>query len=280
MPQNLPVDLRAVVDDPRNELKVNIRALIEFFDVDTQARPDASSIKSIIGEEIAIACMVRYFRSHGWSSKILSQHVLGGKRLPCTTGGKAGHQLDCWLLIERGETQILYQTEIKSWSIHSLDGGTHIFNIEDVETDCSRKMKMETWKRYYNSDLCELLHPGTRKVLLKMKLPGLMNSQNSRPTVRPLLCLWAAVSRNDEKKSEVLFTVPVAKLPTLVKPNGVSCTPGGFDELDVFSVSNFLRQELADPHLTNGQLELSLALPRIAQRLRLLSAIFSHQDIE
>jgi hypothetical protein len=87
------------------DLMVDVGALIEFFDVNVEARQDASSIKAILGEEIAIACMKRYFRDQKKSAGLVCVADKPGQRLACTTGGRKGFQLDGWFVVEEKRGQ-------------------------------------------------------------------------------------------------------------------------------------------------------------------------------
>jgi hypothetical protein len=259
-----------------SELKVDVRALIEFFDVNTDARPDASSIKAILGEELAVACMVSYFASKGAKAGLLMQDARKGYRLACTTGEQKGFQLDGWFLVEENGGSICYQMEVKSWSFHGIGGSDQRLLITQADTQDDLQKKKHIFSRYYDAQTKALIHPGTRKVLLKMKQPeGTRN--NPRPPTHnplPLLCLWAPVCRAESDIAEIFFRVPVRRLESTLKENGAECQPGGFDELYVFSVSNYLRTLLANTESGTERITVSLALPRVAERLKLLASIF------
>jgi hypothetical protein len=123
---------------------------------------------------------------------------------------------------------------------------------------------------YYDAHDQSLCHPGTQKVLLRMKAPSAVTSKP-----QPLLCLWAPVCRSDADAAEIFFQVPVSKIGPARKDNGVECASGEFDTLHVFSVSNFLRAKLAQAASPAERVTISLPLPRVSERLRLLAAIFS-----
>lgn len=271
-------DVRAILGGTSgsDELTVDIRALIEFFDVNTEATQDASSIKAILGEELAFACMRRYFESQGAKARLLTQYAGDDRRLACTTGKQKGYQLDGWFVVEKDGATQCYQTEIKSWSFHGIGDKHQRLLITDEDDDCIEQ-KRKIFNRYYDAGAQCLLHPGTSKVLLEMRQPQAPRRQPPYPThnPKPLLCLWAPVCTANAARSEVFFSVPVARIEPLPKENGALCASGGFTEVHVFSVSNYLREALASPAASTGPLTISLPLPRIAQRLRLLAAIFS-----
>jgi len=259
------------------DLTVDVRSLIEFFDVNTDARQDASSIKAILGEELAVACMMRYFQSKGQRAELLTERLAPSRRLPCTTGGRKGFQLDGWFVVEKDRVRDCYQTEIKSWSFHGIGGRDQRLLIEGEENSKTLAQKRYIFSRYYDARSQSLIHSGTKKVLLQMRQPQAPKKMPQYPTEspKPLLCLWAPVCRADSDRSEIFFRVPIASFEPLKKENGAICAPGGFTEVNVFSVSNYLRAALNTSASSGGPQTISLPLPRIAERIRLLSAIFS-----
>lgn len=270
--------MRTLSEQPTSpsDLTVDVRALIEFFDVNTDARQDASSIKAILGEELAVACMMRYFQSKGQRAELLTERLTPDRRLPCTTGGRKGFQLDGWFVVDTGKVRDCYQTEIKSWSFHGIGGRDQRLLIAREENPETLAQKRYIFSRYYDAKSQSLIHPGTKKVLLQMRQPQAPKKMPQYPTEspKPLLCLWAPVCRADSDHSEIFFRVPIASFEPLRKENGAICAPGGFTEVNIFSVSNYLRAALDTSASSKGAFTISLPLPRIAERMRLLSAIF------
>lgn len=260
------------------ELVTDIRTLIEFFDVNTEAQQDASSIKSVIGEEFAIACMVRYFGEKGETARLLMENDTG-RRLACTTGKRAGYQLDGWFLVEKEGSQTCYQTEIKSWSFHGIGSRGRRMLIEGAETPEIVEQKRQIFQTYYDPGTGDLKPDGVKKVLLKMQQPYAPRKKPQYPTQNPepLLCIWEAVCRPEASSSEIFFSVPVSRFSSMKKPNGEVCASGEFDTVNIFSVSNYLRHALAEAP-SDRRFTISLPLPRIAERMRLLSTMFSKPD--
>lgn len=263
-----------------NGLVVDIRELINFFDINTEAQQDSSSIKAIIGEEFAFACMSRYFEGNGFESAQLLVDHDSRRRIACTTGGKKGYQLDGWFLVVKDGIKTCYQTEIKSWSFHGIGSKNRRMLIENNETNEILELKRDNFTTYYDVKNKSFKHDGVRKVLLKMKLPNSPKKNENYPIQdpKPLLCLWEAVCQHD-KPSEIFFEIPVASFKELRKENEAVCQSGGFDSLYIFSVSNYLRSVLASAKTTDKPVTVSLPLPRIEERMRLLATIFSRNVI-
>lgn len=263
-----------------HELVVDIRALIEFFDINTEAQQDSSSIKAIIGEEFAFACMSRYFKDNGATSAQLLVDDDSGRRIACTTGGKRGYQLDGWFWVVKNGIETCYQTEVKSWSFHGIGSVNRRMLIEDNETNEILKLKRDNFATYYNSETKSFKHDGVKKVLLKMKPPDSpkKNGNCSIQDPKPLLCLWEAVCQHD-KSSEIFFNVPVELFGELRKKNEAICQSGGFDSVYIFSVSNYLRSVLASARPSDKPVTISLPLPRIEERMRLLSTFFTKRSL-
>jgi hypothetical protein len=250
-------------------LTVDIEQLIHFFDVDAGAQKDSSSIKGVIGEEFAFACMKRYFEDIGSCATVLTDRA--GERISCTTGGRAGHQLDGWLKVENFSQTVFYQVEIKSWSFHGIGSKNRKMPIHD-SIDIALAKKKAIFDHYYDSVEEKFKQSGVNKVLLKMKPPKKFQNFISKP--QPLLCLWEAVSSENGNSNLACFSVPVAPLGRLTKDNGAICESGGFTQVSIFSVSNYLRSLLAKCDRTNSTPSIHLHLPRIAARIRRLQRIF------
>ncbi|WP_153111595.1 hypothetical protein [Propionivibrio limicola] len=242
-------------------LTVDIKQLIHFFDVDAGAQQDSSSIKGVIGEEFAFACMKQYFEGIGKLATLITDN---GKRTPCTTGERKGYQLDGWLQV--GEK--LYQVEIKSWSFHGIGSKNRKMPIGGSCDDALVEQK-KIFNHYYDSKEKEFLQSGVKKVLLEMNIPKKIQELNLKP--QPLLCLWEAVSPKDTKSSSPFFSVDVDKDKI---GNLKECKSGEFTQVSIFSVSNYLRGILADADKTGPNPTIRLHLPRISARIRRLQQIF------
>ncbi len=100
-----------------NKIEFDIEKLIEFYDVkDSNKVKPASSITAVIGEDL-VAGLFKHFllsKNNNESVRIIEKIKAAGKK---------GKMLDRWIVLasEDGKS-ILYQTEIKNWSAHSLGG--------------------------------------------------------------------------------------------------------------------------------------------------------------
>lgn len=234
------------------KIGVNIRELLEFFDANELARPHASAIKNLIGEELAFAVLAQYFEKKGRAEKL---------PLRCTTGGRPGYWLDGWLRVSPGRgPATYYQVEVKSWSFHGIGSQSRRLRI-DCTPDDLQQHKQLVWASYWDDGRNLFTEDKLNKVLLKMDTPP-------GPRVRPLLCLWEAV--HPCGKPDEFFSVPVGEYrPT---KNGVELPRGGFKEVHVFSVSSYLRNQLA-----GGKDVLCLELPAIGARLGWLDKLLVRQ---
>jgi len=222
----------------------NIPKLLQFLDdPDTQAkggseiltsnRGHASSIIGLIGEDLN-AAVFKYYSSN--EVEILTDKL--------TQGGRRGKWLDRW--IADHDKKILYQCEIKNWAGASLGGRT-------VPLDASPELQKEVAEYNLNKILADFTpereHPtGLTKVLLPMQAPQGFESY----AVRPMLILWMLMT-NDISHMNPYFRI---------KTQAISET---FSEIDVFSVSLYLRQLLAQ-NITSIELD----TPHIDERMRLL----------
>ena len=146
------------------------------------------------------------------------------------------------------ESGAVFQTEIKSWSSHAIQGRTLPV---PAPPDKLRKYKVARWNQHWDGARRCLRGTLTSKVLTRMKLPDGVDKLE----VRPLLIFWEALA-SPEKVDKHLFRVEVAE-----------DTPGDFKELWVFSVSSYLRS-VREPTL-------DLEMPEAADRLRVLDRLFT-----
>lgn len=250
-------------------LTVDIEQLIHFFDVDAEAQKDSSSIKGVIGEEFAFACMKRYFEDIGNQTTVLTDKT--GVRISCTTGGRAGHQLDGWLKVKNFSQTVLYQVEIKSWSFHGIGSKDRKMPINESRGTLLANQK-KVFAHYYDSIDEKFLENKVNKVLLRMTLPRGFKNSIMKP--QPLLCIWEAVCSRHGNSSLACFSVPVSPIDRLIKDNGAICESGEFTKVTIFSVSNYLRSILAKADKADLKPSIRLHLPRIAARIRRLQQIF------
>lgn len=189
-------------------MRIHVRELISFFDEAEEARPHANAIKSLGGEELGLALLVRYFQSTGASAALLPDS--------CTQGTRKGVRLDGWVRVERANAATDYQVEVKTWSFSSLGGRA-------LPVDCSvaelRAFKMERWEKYW--DTSGFVDRKLDKVLTPMRrLPDARR-------VLPLACLWDAM--HPTGLDAPFFVVPLKGRK--------------FPEVSVFSVSSYLRRQ-------------------------------------
>lgn len=256
-------------------LSINIRRVIEFFDVDDRSAKHASSIKGILGEEFAVACMKRYFSEHQCDAELLMD-AKGENRLACTSFTKPGYHLDGWLRVKGpGQDPVFYQTEIKSWSFHGYASKDRRLPVDEAHAGHLGTVKKTATLQWYLRRLNgEVEHDDnrTRKVLLKMNRPKGFEHQMTQP--RALLCIWEAVCDDKDDLGLPLFDLPVSVASTISDGRGKTCEAAGFDTVTIFSVSNYLRARIrAGAHDADGRLRLHM--PHVAARLRTLSNLFT-----
>ena len=202
---------------------VRVKDLLQFFDV----KPDwslkrATSVVGIAGEDLNAATFQHYVISKCGSARVL-QEKDSTRPLRVTTGNRKGYWLDRWIRVKwRDESETVFQTEIKSWSSHAIQGRTLPVPATPEQL---KKYKVARWKQHWDGERRCLRETYTSKVLTRMKLPDGVDERE----VRPLLIFWEALAPPEEVDKH-LFRVEVAK-----------DAPGDFKELWVFSVSSYLR---------------------------------------
>lgn len=242
-------------------LKADIGGLLDFFD----GKPEwsvghATGLVGMVGEDLNTACLQHYLKSKGGSASVFRRPDTG-RPLPVNTGGKRGPWLDRWIRVECPDrSTTVFQTEVKSWSAHAY-AGTVLPRSLSPEKLKDRKQKQ--WDSLWDSENGRLTHPLTKKVLVPMKPPDEVDSEN----VRPMLIFWAALESREEQDSH-LFKVDVAD------DFKVDVADDVFQELWVFSVSGYLRS-LWSPGKSNN---INLEMPDAALRLRSLNRLFSGSE--
>jgi len=212
---------------------IDRRELLSFFDEDALARTHANAIKAVAGEELGLALLLRYLTEAGCRPERL--------RSPCTTGSRKGHRLDAWVRVIEVTGPLLYQVEVKTWSLHSFGGAS-------LAVDCSSEVlhnyKRSQWNVYFQPDR-GFVDKELQKVFERMKSP-----EPGTP-VEPLACLWAAV--HDQGGTDPFFRLPAPF--------------SEFGAINVFSMSAYLRT-LSSTHI-------ELDLPDTQRRLEYLSKLFA-----
>ena len=211
-----------------NVIAVGRQGLLNFFDeVPDASRKHATSIVSVAGEELGVALLVHYLATQGTQARVIGD---------CNQGTKSGVRLDAW--VEAGS--VLYQVEVKNWSAHAIGG--RVLPIDASPGEAAR-YRVEMWKNQWDGEGFTL--ESVSKVLVPMKPP--VQHQN----IEPLIAFWTALHPNGDP--EPFFRVSVKG--------------AAFPAVNVFSMSNYLRQCTGD--------RLLLHMPATCRRLRWLSTLFS-----
>jgi hypothetical protein len=189
-------------------LTIDIRELIAFCDEEGSARRHAKAAKEIVGDELALPLLVRYFRERRREAEVLEE--------PCVSGNSRGPRLSGWLHVKTPGAGILYQVQVKTWSRLSVRG-RHL-DLDAAPAEVAR-FKMQRWERYWDegrftdSELNQVLTP------MAAPLAGI--------PVEPLACLWDAV--HPKGGLEAFFSV--------------ECVGSFFHKVNVFSMFTFLRSK-------------------------------------
>lgn len=217
-----------------SKVQINIRNLIHFFDDDLEAGSHSNAIKTLAGEELGLALLIRHFEDIGRKSQLLSE--------PCTSRGA---WLDGWLFCSN--PTILYQVEVKSWSMHGYGGKKEKLGVA-VSASTLSEYKRRIWNRYWRDE--NFKDQKLVKVLKPMKVP--INFEQY--TVEPIACLWSAVHPTGHQTPFFQMELTSNK---------------DFDKVHVFSASAYLRNLLAE----NIE-SLLLDLPKVTKRMDYLNSIF------
>ena len=195
--------------------KLNLRELLNFFDCKvSNSIGHASAINGVIGEDLGVALLLKYFSDQKLNALALSE--------PCTQKTIKGKRLDKWIVIEDTDSKIIYQVEIKNWNAHSLNSET----VRDhADENYMSEYRLRRWKKRFDSDRRKPRQTECQKVLLPMKVPTTYRDYEHRT----LLCFWEAL--HVEGKSDAMFEVSV--------------NSDYFEnKMTVFSMSNFVSESL------------------------------------
>ena len=219
-------------------LVVDVQETIRFFDeVPEYSVGHATSVVSVVSEDLAVGCLQRYLEEEG--ATVCVRHE------PVTTGNLRGPRLDRWVVVDYGGDRTTFQTEIKGSSAHAF-GGVQV--PLDISVEDLRAYKQKAWREAWDSDNQSLRDDGAGKVLEPMKLPDDLSGSH----VLPLLIYWTPIAPESEPDS---FMFKVATSPMCA-----------FNELCVFSISSYLR--------SLGDAKITLKMPIAANRLRILNHLF------
>jgi hypothetical protein len=218
-----------------NMLHVSIDNILSFYDFDTTARPHSAAVKLFAGEELGLALLLNYFQGTGRKASKL-------EGIPATKG----YRLDGWIKLEN-QQPILYQVEVKSWSMHGFGSGNQALAL-DISAEEFKQYRKKVWSTYWNDS--EFTSKSHGKVIEVMN-----NNPDTSLAVEPLLCLWSSVHPDGENTE--FFQV---KLNNSHK----------FPHFNVFSMSTYLRRLRS-----KGQSNVKLHMPKATERLRRINQIYS-----
>lgn len=225
---------------------MDIQRTLDIYDLpDKSVRRHASSLKAISGEEMNLAILLHFFRH---ARKHRDAQLID---VSCTT---TGARLDAWLHTG-GKEPILYQVEVKSWSVHGYGGGPLAYRSSMTSQE-KIAYRTKAWSFYFNQATGQFKQPGLNKVLRSMSTSIPKGRENAKH--KALACLWTSLHHNG--LAEPYFEVPVGR--------GVEGID--FDSITVFSVSTYLRNLL-----DSGQRQISLEMPHLHQRLALIREMFA-----
>ena len=217
-------------------LNLDIRTALQFFDEGVpESRYHATALVALVGEEMGIGLVARYFQDRGASTDVMAG--------PVTQGTQKGARLDRWLRVTQATDVTYYQVEIKNWSAHAIGGRPLRM---DAPSEVIAAHKIERWNRQWDGRAFR--DKPVIKFLIPMKPPA------TNAHVEPLICYWDAM--HPTGGTEPLFSVELSGQH--------------FPRAWVFSMSSFLRNMLAA-----GISRLPLDMPSATARLRWMNNLFS-----
>ena len=246
-----------------NSVKLHVRETLEFFDEKPSwSVKQATAIVGVLGEDMSAAVLQHCLEANGASKVKVRCETVG-------TGKRSGPRLDRWIEADlhdgRRVRKVLFQTEIKSWSAHAINGNILPLNAPGEEV---QEYKRRHWENLWDAERKTLGRADFAKVLMHMEPPR----GTEERTILPLLIFWTAM--NPGKKPKVkdrvrgghLFSIsePTCDFRFTVPPTW--CDKRGFPELWVFSVSSYLRS------LPEGEV-IEMDMPNAASRMRSLNRL-------
>jgi len=204
--------------------KLNLRELLNFFDCKVSSSiGHASAINGVIGEDLGVALLHKYFSTQKLSPIVLDE--------PCTQKTKKGKRLDKWILITEADLKIIYQVEIKNWNAHSFNSE---IVLDHSDEKYMREYRLRRWTKQFDTELRIPSQIECQKVLLPMQVPTAFKDYEHRT----LLCFWDAL--HVEGKSDAMFEVSV--------------NSDHFENLTVFSMSNYVSELLKQSEVLEVEL--------------------------
>lgn len=216
-------------------MKIDVNKLISFFD----APKDWSIYKNHLGSH---AAAINILIGEDLILALLKHYFQSINidfsiySYKCNQNTRNGKRLDAWVKTRHNNISTLFQTEIKNWSGHSLGGYNLSCHANDNELDDFSEMKYS----YYFGNISSV-PPEINKVYINMS-PPMPDIE-----IKKLLCFW-------------FYIVNINREPFFTIHNSLG-------ELNVFSGSAYLRS------IKDNTIELEL--PRVSERLNILSSILS-----
>lgn len=245
----------------QSTIVVDVQETIRFFDEKPEwGCKQATSIVSVIGEDLAAGCFQKHQESKG--ATVCVRYIREGDCFypePVTTGGRKGSKrLDRWIVVDCPDGgRTVFQTEIKNSSAFAI-GGEPI--ALDATPECFRAYKVRMWQKAWNPETQSFRDDGWAKVLRKMRVPGGLEEE----CVKPLLICWTPMA-SKKNPDRFLFQVPSCLFQVPTSPSPPDCD---FGELWVFSISSYLRYLRSLEQTT-----IALKMPVAAARLRILDRL-------
>lgn len=249
-----------------SEIVVDVQETLRFFDEKPESGcKQATSIVSVIGEDLAAGCFQKHLESEG--AKVCVRHKREGDCFfpePVTTGGQKGSKrLDRWIVVDwPDDGRTVFQAEIKNSSAWAIGGEKIELN---ATPECFRAYKVRMWDKEWNPEIQSFKDHGTEKdgkakVLRKMQVPCDLKEE----CIKPLFICWTPMAPKCNQ-NDFLFQVPSCLFQDPTRPSPPDCD---FGELWVFSISSYLRS------LKQEKIEkIALEMPIAAARLKILDCL-------
>jgi hypothetical protein len=220
---------------------INLKGLLDLYDHKTKNNIGCvSAINAMIGEDLAVALFLDYARGEKLNPSVVSEKV--------TQGSTKGVRLDRWLSVQESNKVIYYQSEIKNWTAHSYRGKSLPNNLDE---EGMKKYRKDRWEQRFDiSNKC-LRDTSANKVLVPMKLDTTIAPDAE---IRPLIIFWEAM--HPEGFTEEFFSHPVSGKD--------------FDELWVFSMSNYVRNLIDKDKVT----KIEVNMPAVDARIQWLNTVY------
>lgn len=228
-------------------MKINIKNLIEYFDLKESTKyGDATATISLAGEDLC-AAIFKHYRENvsGKKIKIIDSNI----EIP-TTMKKKGRRLDRWIVEEGGPKHILYQTEIKNWCSRAIGGINIPINIKQIELD---KLSDKNWNST-KKDIDAKLENYINKVFINMVSDKRIRFNNKYEKC-PLLLFWDA--RKPIKSKSFFHKYKVPKKYFF------------YDYCMAFSCSLYLRSLLKE-----RKRKIDLDMPNVERRMERMIQLF------